>query len=104
MILFQVGHDGWIRGLEFHPTGKFLISASDDKHVRVWDLSSGRCTRVIEAHSHFVTCLSWGRATHGGGAPVNGNGAAVTLSDSSRKRVNVVATGGVDLIVKIWTP
>ncbi|KAL0578655.1 Lissencephaly-1 [Marasmius crinis-equi] len=97
-----IGHDGWIRGLEFHPSGKFLISVSDDKHMRVWDLATGRCTRVIQAHSHFVTCLAWGRTSHGVGQNgVNGaeaNGAAVT------KRANVIATGGVDLTVNIWTP
>ncbi|KAF8642466.1 hypothetical protein AX16_009467 [Volvariella volvacea WC 439] len=98
-----IGHDGWIRGLEFHPTGKFLISASDDKHMRVWELATGRCTKTIEAHSHFVTCIAWGRATHGGpaGAQVNGTQANGT---QGRRRVNVIATGGVDLLVKVWTP
>jgi platelet-activating factor acetylhydrolase IB subunit alpha len=25
------GHDNWVRGLVFHPSGKYLISCSDDK-------------------------------------------------------------------------
>ncbi|KAF9260272.1 WD40 repeat-like protein [Marasmius fiardii PR-910] len=97
-----IRHDGWIRGIEFHPSGKFLISASDDKHMRVWDLSTGRCIRVIQAHSHFVTCLAWGRTTHGGGQnEVNGD---PTANGTVNKRANVIATGGVDLVVNIWTP
>ncbi|KAF9267129.1 nuclear distribution protein PAC1 [Marasmius fiardii PR-910] len=97
-----IGHDGWIRGIEFHPSGKFLISASDDKHMRVWDLSTGRCIRVIQAHSHFVTCLAWGKTTHGGGQnEVNGD---PTANGTVKKRANVIATGGVDLVVNIWTP
>jgi len=102
-----IGHDGWIRGLEFHPTGKFLISASDDKHMRVWELATGRCLRTIEAHNHFVSCIAWGKATHGGsgaGSASAVNGQNGTTAVSQRRRVNVVATAGVDLLVNIWTP
>lgn len=52
-----VGHDNWVRGLTFHPSGKFLLSVSDDKTLRVWDLTNKRCLKVLEAHSHFCTSL-----------------------------------------------
>ena len=45
----------------FHPTGKFLLSASDDYTIRVWELATGRCVKTVQAHGHFVTCLAWGR-------------------------------------------
>lgn len=41
----------------FHPGGKFIISASDDKTLRVWDIVNKRNTKTIEAHSHFCTSL-----------------------------------------------
>jgi WD40 repeat protein len=37
----QVGHDNWIRALVFHPSGKYLLSASDDKTIKVWELNTG---------------------------------------------------------------
>ena len=37
-ILTLVGHDNWISDLVFHTNGKYLISVSDDKTMRVWDL------------------------------------------------------------------
>lgn len=43
----------------FHPSGKFLLSASDDKTMKIWDLKSGRCMKTMEAHSHFVTCIAF---------------------------------------------
>ena len=104
------GHDNWVRGLVFAPNGKFLVSVSDDKTMKVWDLKTGRVTKTIDAHSHFVTSIAWGRARVDGGdtngavdgpAHINGNGAA---NSSEPKVVNVVATGSVDLNVKIWTP
>jgi platelet-activating factor acetylhydrolase IB subunit alpha len=95
----QVGHDNWVRALVFHPSGKYLLSASDDKTIRVWDLKTGRCAKTIEAHSHFVTCLSWGRmtstATNGGEKSAATNGAG---PEANVRMVNVVASGGVDQV------
>ncbi|GAA5911118.1 Pac1p [Sporobolomyces salmoneus] len=103
-----VGHDNWVRALIFHPSGKFLISASDDKTIRTWDLVSGRCLKTVnDAHDHFVTTMAWGRARIGGGA-TNGttttNGTTSSSGGETAQFVNVVATGSVDLTVKIWTP
>lgn len=58
MCLFSlVGHDNWVRGVVFHPGGKYLISASDDRTIRVWDLRNKRCTKTLYAHSHFCTSI-----------------------------------------------
>lgn len=58
MCLFTlVGHDNWVRGVVFHPGGKFIVSASDDKSLRVWDTRSKRCQKTLEAHQHFCTSL-----------------------------------------------
>jgi len=74
-----VGHDNWIRGLRFHPNGKFLVSVSDDKSIRIWDLAQGRTIKTIaEAHPHFISCLDF------------------CVNNSH------VATGSVDDTVKIW--
>ncbi len=54
-LLFQVGHDNWVRGVQFHPGGKFIVSASDDKTLRVWDYKNKRCQKTLAAHDHFVT-------------------------------------------------
>ncbi len=56
-----VGHDNWVRGLAFSPNGKHLLSVSDDKTMRIWDLKSGRCTKTIDAHQHFCTSVAWAR-------------------------------------------
>jgi platelet-activating factor acetylhydrolase IB subunit alpha len=83
----KAGHDNWVRALVFHPNGQLLLSACDDKTIRIWDLKTGRCTKTIEAHDHFVTSLAWGRADAGEG-----------------RRVNVCASGSVDQRIKVWLP
>ncbi|KAK8772541.1 hypothetical protein V5799_024218 [Amblyomma americanum] len=74
----QVGHDNWVRGVKFHPGGKYLLSCSDDKTLRVWELAHQRCCKTLEAHSHFCTSLDFHRT-----APY-------------------VVTGSVDQAVKVW--
>ncbi|KAI1363825.1 nuclear distribution protein pac-1a [Xylaria arbuscula] len=60
-ILSLVGHDNWIRALVFYPGGKYLLSVSDDRSLRCWDLNQdGRCVKVIrELHEGFITSLQW---------------------------------------------
>lgn len=60
--------------------------------MRVWELSSGRCIKVVDCHGHFVTCIAWGRSR-------------VSVSETQPATpVNVVATGSVDLTAKVWAP
>jgi len=99
-VLLQNGHDNWIRALTFHPSGKYLLSASDDKTIRIWDLETGRMSKTIDAHEHFVTCMVWGRTTVGGGTTINGAGKGTTEA-STKRRVNVLATGSVDQTIRV---
>jgi platelet-activating factor acetylhydrolase IB subunit alpha len=107
--ILQAGHDNWVRALVFHPSGRFLLSAGDDHTIRVWELSTGRCMKVVQAHGHFVTTLAWGRRTLNSNAgemeaKVNGSGPAAVKAPEANKFVNVVASASVDQTIKIWLP
>ena len=108
-----IGHDNWVRGLVFHPGGKYLLSVSDDKSIRCWDLSQeGRCIKTVDdAHGHFVNCIRWAPpqvkedSQQQGGPVTNGdrrpNGIAKKEDPLAGIRC-VIATGSVDMSVKIW--
>lgn len=56
-------HDSWVRGVLIHPTGKYIISCSDDKTIRVLDIKEGRAMRTIaDAHGHFVSSIAMSAA------------------------------------------
>ncbi|OBT85483.1 hypothetical protein VE02_07365 [Pseudogymnoascus sp. 03VT05] len=113
-----VGHDNWVRALVFHPSGKYLLSVSDDKSLRCWDLSQeGKCVKaLVDAHERFVTCLKWApgivksvHAPYGGAADVqNGESNQTTKSNGTGAVIPdvqircVVATGGVDSKLRIF--
>lgn len=56
-LILLSGHDNWVRGIVFHSSGKYLLSASDDKTLRVWDIRNKRCQKTLEAHKHFCTSV-----------------------------------------------
>lgn len=41
------GHRAFVKDIAFTPDGQFLVSASDDKTIRVWDWQSGVSLRTI---------------------------------------------------------
>lgn len=110
LVRTLVGHDNWVRGLVWHPGGKFLLSVADDRTLRCWDLAQeAKCVRVVEeAHAHFVSCVRWapgvvrsageGNATAGAGVNAKREEVAAVV-ESVRC---VVATGSVDLGVRVF--
>ena len=48
------GHTGPVRSVRFSNDGKFLITASDDKLVKVWSLPSRRFLCSLSGHSNWV--------------------------------------------------
>jgi WD40 repeat protein len=45
------GHMAVINAVAFTPDGSQLVSASDDKTIRVWDIASGKTVRVIRGEA-----------------------------------------------------
>lgn len=121
-LMTLVGHDNWVRALVFHPGGKYLLSVSDDKTLRCWDLSQqGKCVKTLrDAHESFITCLKWapGMAKDSHADSANASSAAQSASDagetmprntkaageaSSEVQIRcVIATGSVDQRLQIF--
>ena len=51
LVLDTGGHMAPVTGLAFTPDSKQLVSASNDRTVRVWDMDTGRTARIIRGES-----------------------------------------------------
>ncbi|GLI78556.1 coatomer subunit beta' [Penicillium ochrochloron] len=73
-------HPDYIRSIAVHPTQPYVLTASDDMTVRLWDWEKGwKCVQVFEGHSHYVMGMS-----------------------INPKDTNTFATACLDRTVKIW--
>lgn len=70
------GHKGIVTCLEM--TGdESLASGSEDKTIKIWDLSKFACVKTLEGHTGYVKCLK-------------------------RISKNFLASGGSDSAIRIW--
>lgn len=52
-----VGHKDRVRAAAVTMDGSHVISVSDDKTIRVWDLQSGGKERIIRGHKHLMSAV-----------------------------------------------
>jgi WD40 repeat protein len=48
------GHSGYVNSVAVTPDGRWVVSASSDNTLKVWELQSGREVITIEGHSASV--------------------------------------------------
>ena len=63
--VIQLDHKG-VFAYAFSPDGKRALTGGSDKTVRLWDLDSGSCLRVLEGHAGQINSLAI-TADHGRG-------------------------------------
>jgi len=52
------GHEHNVSDVKFLPNGDYLISASRDKTLKLWEVVTGYCKRTYEGHEDWVKCLA----------------------------------------------
>ncbi|KAF2786122.1 WD40 repeat-like protein [Melanomma pulvis-pyrius CBS 109.77] len=72
------GHSDRVCRVAFHPSGRYLASASDDTTWRLWDVNTAQNLLVQEGHSKEVYSVSF-----------NGDG-------------SLIASAGLDSIGRVW--
>jgi WD40 repeat protein len=48
------GHLDWVGGVEFHPRGNLLATASGDGTVKIWDFVNACCAQTFSEHGQPV--------------------------------------------------
>jgi WD40 repeat protein len=52
------GHTGWVWSLAFSSDGMFLVSGSDDKTIKLWDIQTGGIVKTFCGHTGRVCSVS----------------------------------------------
>ncbi|KAG6331595.1 hypothetical protein ID866_7493 [Astraeus odoratus] len=48
------GHLDYVRTVQFHHDMPWILSASDDQTIRIWNSTSRNCIAILTGHSHYV--------------------------------------------------
>lgn len=55
---WTTAHDGPIHGLTLTTDDQFLISVSQDRTLRIWDVETGKRVAMLEAHAPLLCCAA----------------------------------------------
>jgi len=78
LIRTLIGHKGWVGDVVVTPNGRYILSASRDKTVKVWELETGLEIRTFSGHEGYVD--------------------SVTVTPDS----HLALSGAYDRTVKVW--
>ncbi len=76
--IIEKGHTSSINAIAISPDGKYIVSASSDKTIKIWDLRTLECLNTLEEHEDSVNSI-------------------VISSDGK-----YIVSGSDDGIIKIW--
>ncbi|MBF0518658.1 MAG: protein kinase [Nitrospirae bacterium] len=85
IVLYKTlkGHSSSIRELIISHDEKYLLSGSDDKTLKLWDISTGECVKTFEGHRDHVTSVSLSQS----------NSYALSGSDDKTLKLWDISTG-----------
>ena len=110
-----------VNAITWHPNINYLATGCDDKTVRLWDVHTGRCVRVLNGCSAGINCVAIspsGRYAAGSdyGGVIHlwdlGSGKKVKELRTEKQHIihslsysscgTALASGGDDCVVRIW--
>ncbi len=119
-LIVRQGHQGSINMVKYSPTGKHVYSASEDKTIKMWDVTTGIDVNTFNAHDAGVNSISlskdgsilvsgdksgkiivWNALTGDIKTQIQAHeGAVLTAKLSSDAQM--IVSGGEDEVLKLW--
>ncbi|MCK4650541.1 WD40 repeat domain-containing protein, partial [Candidatus Babeliales bacterium] len=71
-----------VRSISFNPEikSKMLASGSDDKTIKIWDIETGQCIKILMGHTEFIRAVKF----------------------HPNPKLKILASGSNDKTIKIW--
>jgi WD40 repeat protein len=58
-VVIQIGHMEKINSIDISPDGKWVISASSDQTVKLWDIETGKELRTFSGHANEIYAVAF---------------------------------------------
>lgn len=97
------GHTSWVRGLVLTPCGKYVISASNDCTLKIWDLQTGTLLRTLEGHHGSVRGVAFAETSSGAIIVSGSNDETLKVWDFESGRVLHTLSGHRNLVRSVVT-
>ncbi|GEQ69752.1 hypothetical protein JCM33374_g3426 [Metschnikowia sp. JCM 33374] len=103
-ILDLMGHQAWVKSVEVHPNGRFIISGADDKTIKFWDIGTlmeeGKvsCVKTLQGHEGFVNAVHFAQFE----IPDKIESPEETLKLIEKSMRCLFVSAGTDNTVRIW--
>jgi WD40 repeat protein len=55
----QIGHSAPVTSVDFSPSGRYVVSGSQDHTIKLWDVATGREIRTFKGHSDAVSSVKF---------------------------------------------
>ncbi len=59
-----LAHNGWVHAVAFAPTGRFIVSGSEDNTIKVWDLQKKDEQSMFTGHTGSIRALAFSLDGH----------------------------------------
>lgn len=92
------GHLDYVRSVYFHHEHPWILSASDDQTIRIWNWQSRQCIAILTGHNHYIMCVK----------PSDRAGAQLLMSRLLRRcaqfhpKEDYVVSASMDQTVRVW--
>ena len=57
-FLMEKGHSGAIKSVSISLDGKYIVSGSHDKTIKIWDIKTAECLKTLEGHKYSVNSVA----------------------------------------------
>lgn len=84
-------HSSAVRSVQFNQSGELLLSSSDDKSIKVWDVETTKFRASLAGHCNWVRSAKWCNRT---------SSSNTTSSHSATS--SLIVSGGDDKTVRLW--
>jgi small GTP-binding protein len=92
-------HTGFIFGVALTPDGKTIVSSSEDKTIKLWDLKTGKCRATLKGHNEKVYCVA---LTPDGKTIVSGaDDKTIKLWDLKTRKCRDTLKGHTELVINL---